>query len=159
MNRDVALGAILLVIAAGYYRLAEAIPESQLADAVGPAGLPVAYAAVLAVLSLTLLARGLRAAPPVSDGAPQVSRKILLRVLGMLALGIGYIVAAPWLGYALALAVLIVGTSYYQGGRLDRRVLLVGACGAVVLWVLFVVLLGVRQPEGILGLERWLGSS
>ena len=159
MNREVALGAILLACAAGYYRVAGAIPESQLADAVGPAGLPIAYAAVLGALSAALIVRAFWSAHRSAVGGPQVSARTLLRVLGMLALGILYIVVVPWLGYPLAIAVLIVGTSYYQGGRVDRRVMLVGVCGAVALWLLFVVLLGVRQPEGVLGLGRWPGTS
>ena len=41
-----------LALAAGYFLLAAAIPESQLADAVGPQGLPRIYAFLLGALSL-----------------------------------------------------------------------------------------------------------
>ena len=48
----------------GYYLLTAQIPESQLADAVGPQGLPRIYAYVLGGLSLVLIARALRASSP-----------------------------------------------------------------------------------------------
>ncbi len=51
----------MLALAIGYYLLAAQIPESQLADAVGPQGLPRIYAYVLGGLSLVLIARALRA--------------------------------------------------------------------------------------------------
>jgi hypothetical protein len=58
----------MLALAIGYYLLAAQIPESQLADAVGPQGLPRIYAYVLGSLSLVLIARALRAssAEPIS---------------------------------------------------------------------------------------------
>lgn len=62
MTRDLALGAVLLAASALYYAMAAAIQESQLADAVGPQGLPKAYALLLGVLSLMVIARAARAA-------------------------------------------------------------------------------------------------
>jgi hypothetical protein len=58
VNRDGALGIIGLVLAGAYYLVAADVPESLLADAVGPAGLPTIYAYVLAGLSLVLVGRG-----------------------------------------------------------------------------------------------------
>ena len=58
----------MLALAIGYYLLTAQIPESQLADAVGPQGLPRIYAYLLGGLSLVLIARALRAssAEPIS---------------------------------------------------------------------------------------------
>jgi putative tricarboxylic transport membrane protein len=144
VNRDGALGLILLAVAAGYYAAADAIPPSTLADAVGPGGLPKAYAAVLGALAVGLVARGRGPGGP----GPEVSARLLLRVAGLLGLGIAYLVAVPWIGYPAGIAGLIVGTTYYQGGRLDRRVLMVGAAGAAVLWLLFAQVLGIPLPAG-----------
>ena len=64
----------------------------------------------------------------------------------------------PWVGYLVSIALLIAATAWYQGGTVTgerdtahpaRRILLVAASGAVVLWLLFVVLLGIPQPSGV----------
>lgn len=154
MNRDAALGVGLLLVAAGYYALASALPPSDLADAVGPAGLPKAYAVVLAVLSVLQIVRA--STRPTAD-APALTRRVLLRVAGLLAIGVLYIAVVPWVGYPVAIAGLIVGTSYYQGGRLDARVWGVGVLGALALWVVFVLVLGIEHPQGV-WLERLMGE-
>ena len=144
MNRDGVLGLLLLAVATAYYAAADAIPSSTLADAVGPQGLPRAYALVLGALGLGLLARARRP----GTGGPAVSLHLLARVAGLLILGVVYLLAAPWVGYPIAVAGLIIGTTYYQGGRADRRVAAIGVGGAVVLWLLFVQLLGIDHPAG-----------
>ncbi len=66
----------------------------------------------------------------------------------MLAIGVAYVVVVPWLGYMLSLAALIMATTYYQGGALNRQVVVVAMSGAIVFWLLFVMLLGIPQPAG-----------
>ena len=78
-----------------------------------------------------------------------VSPQALGRVAGLLAIGVAYVVVVPWLGYMLSLAALIMATTYYQGGALDRRVIVVAMSGAIVFWLLFVKLLGIPQPAGL----------
>jgi hypothetical protein len=60
MNRDAAFGTLTLAVAAIYYVLAATIPRSDLADPIGPQGLPRVYAFALGVLSMLLIARSLR---------------------------------------------------------------------------------------------------
>ena len=153
MDRDLAFGGTTLALSAGYYWMATAIPRSQLADAVGPQGLPRTYAVLLGVLSLALIARSLRArvqASKVSDARSPVTgpRSPLWRVAGMLAIGVVYIVVAPWLGYLLSIAALILATTYYQGGAINRQVVVVALSGGILFWLLFVVLMRVPQPPG-----------
>jgi hypothetical protein len=155
VSRDGVLGLVLLALAAAYYAAADAIPPSTLADAVGPGGLPKAYALVLAALALVLLVRAWRGA---GAGGPAVTRRQLLRVGGLLGIGAAYLLVLPWAGYPLSLAGLIVAVAWYQGGRLDRRVVAVGVGGAVVLWLVFAQLLGIQYPLGV-WLERLLGTS
>lgn len=152
MTRDRVLGLILLLVAAAYYLAAAAMPASDLADTVGPAGLPRAYAVVLAVLALVLVLRS----PRVS--VPSVSARTLRRVAGLFAIGAAYVAFVPWLGYPLAVAGLIIGTTFYQGGAINRTVIAVGLVGAAVLWTVFVQVLGVAQPMGV-WLEPFLGRS
>ena len=185
----------MFALAVGYYLLALQIPESQLADAVGPQGLPRTYAFVLGGLSLILIARSLRPsslepvsprsgrsqpartgppaggqyvqeqdapkpgaealAPPGSNQGPKPmecatpsARAQVLRALGVIVIGVVYILVVPWLGYIVSLAALIAATTYYQGGGMSGRVVIVSVSGAVLFWLLFVAILGIQHPPG-----------
>ena len=165
MQRDLAFGGTTLALSVGYYWMATAIPRSQLADAVGPQGLPRAYAVLLGLLSLVLIVKALRrraqtrsasesrsSESRASVSSPRSSAlsspSSLWRVAGMLTIGIVYILVAPWLGYLLSIAALILATTYYQGGAINRQVAVVALSGGIVLWLLFVVLMRVAQPSG-----------
>jgi hypothetical protein len=158
VNGDRVLGLVMLALAAGYYAMAAAIPESPLADAVGPQGLPKVYAVVLAALTLLLIVGGrvrrgpagttADRRPETGDRRPPGDRR-LGRVAGLLAIGALYIALVPWLGYIVSLAALIAGTTYYQGGELNRRVALVACSGALFFWILFVWVLRIPQPAGV----------
>jgi hypothetical protein len=178
VNRDGALGIIGLVLAGAYYLVAADVPESLLADAVGPAGLPTIYAYVLAGLSLVLVGRGFtpreaedagrgftaREAEDVGRGftpreAEDVGRGFTPRharregapygrAAGLLAFGVIYIAIVELVGYVVAVALLIAATVWYQGGVFKPRILLVAAGGAVLFWLMFVRLLGVQHPPG-----------
>ena len=164
MTRDLVLGCILLALSIAYYGVAAAIPDSDLADAVGPAGLPSAYAVLLGALSLLLIVRAMRARRVLhratSDGQTSAEPRSIGRVAALLAIGIVYIVVVPFAGYLISIAALIVVTAIYHtrfapaavaGGHphSTTRVLLVGAAGAGLLWLVFVVLLRIPQPAGI----------
>jgi len=172
MNKDLAFGTSTFALGAGYYWMAARIPESQLADAIGPQGLPRTYAILLAALSLVLIVRSLTrkvGLKPDTTPAPRSGRSVRLqpdpsvhevrlqpdsdstiwRVAGMLAIGIIYILVVPWLGYLLSLAGLIFATTYYQGGSINRQVAIVAVSGAVFCWVLFVLLMRIPQPPGL----------
>jgi putative tricarboxylic transport membrane protein len=154
MRRDAVLGSATLALGALYYWLADSVIVSQLADAIGPQGLPKIYAVGLIALSLVLIGSSARASPesrvplPGSDLAPPDSRAAFYRAAGMLAIGIVYVLAVPYLGYMLAIAAVIATTIYYQGGELSRRTLVIALAGGVFFWVLFVVLMGISQPPG-----------
>ena len=70
------------------------------------------------------------------------------RGLGILAIGIAYIVAVPFLGYPLAIAVVIAVAALYNGGALSLRTAVVSVLGAFGLWLVFVFLLHISQPTG-----------
>ena len=152
MDKDVLFGSATLALSVGYYWMAAAIPPSQLADAIGPQGLPKAYAILLAVFSLFLIGRSLARRSDVrtrtAGAGPRGERSPLWRVAGMLAIGIVYILVAPWLGYILSIAALLIATTYYQGGAINRQVAVVAASGAIFFWFLFVVLMRIPQPPG-----------
>ena len=143
MNRDSVLACAGLALALGYYLAAAAIQDTLLSDAIGPQGLPKIYACVLAALSAILLVSSLRTRLDVPE-----SRLAITRAAGILVIGVLYLVVVPYLGYLVTIALLIAGTTYYQGAALNRRVVLAAAGGALFLWLLFVALLGIPQPTG-----------
>jgi hypothetical protein len=147
MNADVVFGGAAFALAVAYYLIAATIPSSLLADAIGPQGLPKTYAILLAGLSLLLIVRSVRLKP--DRRQTTASRQPLWRVAGLLAIGVAYVVVVPWLGYLPSLAALIMATTYYQGGAFNRQVVVIALGGAVVFWLLFVVLLGIPQPAGL----------
>ena len=152
MGRDLAFGGVTLALSGAYYRMASTIPESRLADAIGPQGLPKIYAVLLAGLSLVLIARSLGARSPSPESrAPNPESRVrspLWRVAGMLAIGVVYILVAPSLGYLLSIGALILGTTYYQGGTINRQVAVVALGGGIFFWLLFVVMMRIQQPAG-----------
>ena len=153
-NRNLLFGIATLVVAAVYYGLAVAIPQSDLADPVGPQGLPRVYALLLAALSLILIARSLRGSAPNAD-APNPESRIpnpgsgIPRVIGMLLIGVAYIIVLPWFGYLLSVAALITATTYFQGGSINGRSILVAVSGAAIFWLLFIWLLRIQYPAGL----------
>jgi len=153
-SRDLLFGIATLVIAAVYYGLAVAIPQSDLADPVGPQGLPRVYALLLAALSLILIARSLRRSAPNADSPNSESRipnpgSGIPRVIGMLLIGVAYIIVLPWFGYLLSVAALITATIYFQGGSINGRSVLVALSGAAIFWLLFIWLLRIQYPAGL----------
>src|SRR6478672_1207368 len=151
MNRDFIAGLVGLLFAVAYYAMATQIQASQLADEVGPAGLPKIYAVLLGGFSALLMVRALLR-PAVVDGkARPVSEELFAvrRALGVLAIGVAYVVLVPWLGYPLAIALVIAAASLYGGGQISLRLAAIAALGALGLWFVFVFLLHIGQPAGI----------
>jgi hypothetical protein len=151
-HRDLAFGGAALAISILYYWMATLVPASQLADVIGPQGLPKAYALILAALSLILLVRSVR--DPGSGIRDRKGSPRSFRAAGMLVIGIVYILLAPWLGYLISISGLIFATTYYQGGTVGRQAALVALCGGVFFWVLFVAFMGIAQPPGFFSPQR-----
>ena len=150
MARDLTCAAVLLFVAGSYYALASNIGRSALADEVGPAGLPVLYALVLATIALVLAGQAvfrtllLRA---VDDSAAAGQPTLVLRRAGgVFAIGIGYVLGVPLVGYFLALVLVIAAMALYQGERASARLATIAVAGAALFWLLFVRLLGIPMP-------------
>jgi len=150
--RDAIVGIALFVVAVLYWFGADAIPESPLADGVGADGLPKTLAYALGVLSLALIARSFALEPTV--GAPTseeraADRHAHKRAAGMFLVGILYLVALPYLGYALSI-VLLVGSAAWYNGKAPGPTLFAVAIGtAVAFYFLFVRFLGIGLPPGL----------
>ena len=165
MPRNLIGGILTLVIGAGYLAMANNLRASALSDTVGPAGFPKALAYVVILLGLILCGQSLAAmlaarsralaptaaegAEPASDGSE--SLRGILKAAGLLALGIVYLMVVRWLGYLPSVAVLMIASAIYLGTPLSLRVVAIGVAGAIVYWVMFVWVLGIPLPPGVLG--------
>jgi len=173
---DLALGLAAVVLAAAWLRLAEGIPESLLSDTVGAAGLPRAVGWALALVGALLCGRSvLRSAPAQGEAAQaetarretahgdtgrgetgqkgaaaRAGWRAHLRALGLLAILCGYVVLAPWLGYAAATAALLAAGAAYAGAARGPMLAIVPVLGAIVFWLLFVHAFGIPMPGSVL---------
>lgn len=154
MSRDVYVGLVVLALAGLYWLGADAIRESPLAGGVGADGLPKALAATLAFLSLLLIGRSFvfrRAlvGPKISTEERAKRRQRHLRALGMLAIGIGYLLIVPYLGYILSVFLLMAATAIYNGRQASPSFWVTVAAGALFFYFLFVRFLDIPLPPGI----------
>jgi len=155
MPRDAVIGVVVLAFAGLYWLGAGTIRRSTLEDAaVGAAGLPNTLAAVLAVLAVLLIVRSFVASPRpaaamASSSAPRPLPHPHQRALAMLALGVGYLVVLPYLGYALAVMLLLGAVAVYNGRQPTPGLALFAVAGAAGFYVLFVRVLNIRLPGGI----------
>ena len=167
MPRNLIGGIATIVIGAAYLLMASGIRASALSDSVGPAGFPKALAYAMIGLGLILCLQSLvaflaRRRAVVVAGGPAVTGADagaedfggmhgILRAAGMLALGIVYLLIVRYLGYVPSIALLIVAASLYLGTPLSWAVVAIGIAGSLVYWAVFVLILGIPQPPGLLG--------
>jgi hypothetical protein len=151
-RQDLLAAAILLLIAGAYYWATLQIPASTLDDGVGPRGFPLVLTVALVAVAAAIAVRALLSAPVGARerGETDYPEARWPRALGLLALGALYVPLAMTLGYPLALFLLLVAVPLYEGMRFSWRVPAVAAGGAAFFYVLFEIVLGVRQPESLL---------
>ena len=147
--KDVACAIAGLVLAAGYWLLADELPRSLLSDPTGADGLPKVLAVALALASAVILVMALRRRAHRAEAAPGDLMKHV-RAAGMLGLGVAYLVALPWLGYPIAVFLFMLAVALYAGTRPGITPVAIGAAGAAILWFTFEKLFGIGMPDGIL---------
>ena len=141
-----------MAIAALYYAAVVRIPVTTLGGEVGPHVFPSVLALLLGIVGASLAVRAVLAKRPAVEeaGDKMVGEATPLRAFGLLGIGALYIPAALLLGYVPALFLLIACVALYERAKLSWRMAVIAAGGAVLFWLLFVALLGVRQPQSIL---------
>ena len=157
MPRNLIGGIATIVIGASYLVMALSIRASALDDSVGPAGFPKALAVAMIGLGLMLCAqsfwamrqRRVTAAPSAAETEGGGGRGVI-RAAGMLALGIAYLLIVRYVGYLPSIALLIIAAALYLGTPFSWRLVAVGIAGAIVYFVVFVLILGIPQPPGLL---------
>jgi putative tricarboxylic transport membrane protein len=151
MNKDALSGLVLLLIAGLYYAATGSIADSTLSDEVGATGLPRVLSFALAGLGLLLVVRSLLAARAASQ--PQAEKDGdagFPRAVGFLMFGAAYVLALPYLGYVVSIALLIGAIAFFERAERPWIVPAVAIGGAILYWAVFVKLLGVNQPAGSL---------
>lgn len=168
MQGNLITGVAALVIGIGYLTMAFQLRASALADAVGPAGLPkvlgflmVAFGGILCVQAVlagrarsskgaVVTAPGGTVEAEPADDAEGVSLAGLAKAGGLLAIAVGYLLVVKVVGYPVAVAALLIAVALHGGVKATWRVFVIGIAGAVVYWILFVLILGIPLPTGIL---------
>ncbi|MGI9510399.1 MAG: tripartite tricarboxylate transporter TctB family protein [Geminicoccaceae bacterium] len=159
ITRDVWIGLVMMLVAVVYWLEADKIRISPLDGPVGASGLPKALAYALGVLAVILIAKSIigrlaersRAVPADAEDNPLAFRPHL-RAIGLLAIGVGYLLLVPWFGYTITIAGLLLAVSLYIGAAFTPRTLLIAVIGGVFYYLLFVQFLGIPLPAGkILG--------
>lgn len=143
--RDIALGFAALVLAGAYWALAVRLPVSLLSDAVGPGGVPVAIAVLMAGAGGVLVIRSILR--PAIEARPSPAHG---RAAGLLALLVAYVVAVPFIGYPLALGLLTGAIAFYAGARPGFSLVAFAAATGVLFWFGFVRVMGIPFPAGTL---------
>jgi len=141
---DLALGAGALALAGAYGAMAAAIPVSLLSDAVGPGGVPLMIAGLMAGAGAVLILR-----TALVGAGEAKERPDHLRAAGLLGLMVLYVLAIPLLGYPLALGLLAAAVAWFGGAR-GPSLPFFAAGLAGFFWVMFVALLGIPFPTGAL---------
>jgi putative tricarboxylic transport membrane protein len=155
--KDSFVGLLLLALAAGYYWLTRDIPASSLSDEVGADGLPKVLAVALASISLLIFGKGLIAARSSKTiavkavvGEDENEHASFTRAIGFVMIGVGYMLLAPLLGFAVGIAGLIVAVAVYERQSLTPKLFAVAAAGGFGFWLVFVRFLGAEQPASAL---------
>lgn len=151
--QDAVLGLVALAIAGVYYAGATQIPESLLADAVGADGIPRMLGIGMGLVGAAMVLRGLLrpAAAAAKEGDDDaVPLRHYVRAAVLLAVLVLYLVAIPYLGYPISVALLIAAVAWFAGARADATLAVTAVAGAGVFWFMFHWLLGIPMPAGLL---------
>lgn len=153
MRRDWIAGIILEAVAIVYFIYADKIPRSQLSDGIGAAAFPKILAIILAILSAILILTGVFKKAPVSHEEAKVIAKkdkhAFFRAGGTVLIGIVYLIIISFVGYPIAVAVLITSMLLYTGEKLSWKVGITAVIGGGAFWVLFGIIFDIPVPLGL----------
>ena len=143
--RDIAFAFAAMLVGAIWFIQAAAIEDSLLSDAVGAGGVPKVLAAVMAAAGALLLLRTLLRGSAAEEGRTWSAHA---RAAGLLGLMVAYVLAAPVLGFPLAVGLFAAAVAAYAGARRLPSIAAFGAGVGALFWLGFVKLLGIAFPTG-----------
>jgi putative tricarboxylic transport membrane protein len=151
MTIDRLIGAAALLLAAVYLYATSQIPTLEIGDPLGPKAFPVLLGIALILAAILLFIETLKAEPAAEEAAPAGSRRhwwLIGSVIGWTALYFGLF---DRLGYLVAtVAYLLPLMAAFNPGKWIANVL-TAVLWAVGSYVLFVKILGVTLPAGLVG--------
>jgi putative tricarboxylic transport membrane protein len=158
LSRDFVGGVATIVIGSVYLYFAYQLRVSALDDSMGPSGMPKVYGWLMVALGAMLTVQSFVAQRAMAAGrTPRPEKgewdgqgRKIAYAAGLILIGIAYLFVVDTLGYVISIALLVSVTAAYLGAGFSARVVAIGIAGAVFLWAMFVALLGVRMPSGIL---------
>ena len=159
LTRDMVGAIAAILIGAVYLYFAHQLRVSALDDTLGPSGMPRILGWLMIALGAVLMVQAFAArravavaaaAQPAEKGEWEGQGRKIAYAAGLLAIGAAYLFVVETLGYLISIALLIIATATYLGAGFKGRVVTIGVLGAVFLYAMFVALLGVRMPAGIL---------
>jgi hypothetical protein len=153
MLRDLVCGAIALALASVYLFEASKIPVSALGDTVGSAGFPLILGFLLAGVAVLLLlqaflSRTTAEGPSAAGDEAERPGFAFKRAAGLALIAAAFIAILPFGGYVVAVALMLAAVMLYQGLPFSGRTTLVAGVGALALFGLFGLLLGIPLPKG-----------
>ncbi len=158
MRKDCIAGTAFMALSAAYYYFALDIPRSALSDAVGAAYFPKLLALCMFVLSALLVVAGAFRKPPAASEKTDKKQEgpsdlyMFRRAAGTLLIGIAYLLLVPYIGYPVAVSMVVFWTILYFREPLSRKVVMTALGAGVFFWLLFVALFKIPMPMGFLAL-------
>ncbi len=150
MMIDRIIGAAALLLAAVYLYATAQIPTLEIGDPLGPKAFPILLGIVLIAAAILLFSETLKADPVTVEKPPAESRRHLWLIGGVTAWTALYFGLFDRAGYLVATVVyLLAMTAVFNPGKWVANVLTT-VLWAVGSYVLFVKILGVSLPAGLL---------
>ncbi|MFT6944870.1 MAG: putative tricarboxylic transport membrane protein [Yoonia sp.] len=151
LSRDFVGGIAAIVIGAVYLSFAYDLRATALDDIVGPGGVPRAYGWVMVLLGACLCVATMVARLRVDIQAEWKDQgRRIVWAAGLLGIGIAYLLIVDTVGYLVSMVMLIAATMLYHGEKISRKVMATSLFGGAMLWALFVFVLDVSMPPGLL---------
>jgi len=111
------------------------------------------------VLSALLVVAGVFRKPPAATEKADNKKKkghsdlyMFCRAAGTLLIGIAYLLLVPYIGYPVAVFMVVFWTILYFREPLSRKVVMTAFGAGVFFWLLFVILFKIPMPMGFLAL-------
>lgn len=149
-NRETLLGSVLLtgsiLFLVGVARFPETAARYR---AIAPSFFPNLLGVALALLSGSLLFQGVRA-PATAIMEIETTRENAIRAVSLLAILIVFVVSFRFVGFAPGSFFFVTALQLLLGEKRILRTLLVALAVTATLYIVFVILLRVPLPRGIL---------
>ncbi|MBM3855048.1 MAG: hypothetical protein FJ399_18150 [Verrucomicrobia bacterium] len=145
MKFDRLVGPVVVVAAVLAVGVAARFPSAGGAVP-GPAAFPIGMAVLWGLSGVALVLSGARR-PAASAPAARAG----VRPWALLALGVGYAAAMPWLGFVSGSALFVILALRALGYRHGWRAAAIGLSAAFVVYGVFGVVMNVPLPEGFFG--------